>query len=172
RLNVESGGLPETVCHPDGRSEPFEPERITRSLFAAAECVGDADAFLAQELTEGVLHFLTAEASGPTTSPAQIADVVTRVVRELGRPAIARAYEQRGAVARDARKPAEVFPEWFNPSLGATGVAFQAAATALSDFSLANLYPRDLVFAHREGLIRLTGLDAPLELVAMALAVP
>jgi ATP cone domain len=169
---VDRGGLPETVCLPDGRSEPFEPERITRSLFAAAERVGDADAFLAQELTEGVLHFLTAESGGPTTSPGQIADVVARVVRELGRPAIARAYEQRGAVTRDARKPADTIPEWFNPSLAATGIAFQAATATLTDFSLAHVYPRDLVFAHREGLIRLTGLAAPLELAAMSAAIP
>jgi hypothetical protein len=55
---VDRGSLPETVHLPDGRAEPFEPERISRSLFAAGERLGRPDAFLARELTEGVLHFL------------------------------------------------------------------------------------------------------------------
>ena len=34
------GDLPESVRLPDGRTEPFEPERIARSLFAAGERTG------------------------------------------------------------------------------------------------------------------------------------
>ena len=61
---AEFGDLPERVRLPDGRTEPFEPERITRSLFAAGERVGQPDAFLSQEMTEGVLYFLAAESVG------------------------------------------------------------------------------------------------------------
>lgn len=170
-MDVDRGELPETVRLPDGRVEPFEPERITRSLFAAAERVGVADAFLARELTEGALHFLAAANTGAVTTPEQIAGMVATVVRELGQPAIARAYEQRSPVTAGAQRPgpaASPLPIWFDPSLGATGLAFRAAAEALTEFSLTHVYPRDLVSAHREGLIRLTGLTSPLELAGAA----
>ena len=39
---MQRGELPESVRYADGHTEPFEPERITRSLFAAAEQLSQA----------------------------------------------------------------------------------------------------------------------------------
>jgi hypothetical protein len=78
----------------EGRLEPFDADRIARSLFAAAQRLGQADAFLCRELTDGVVHFLALETEG-TPSVAELAEVVGRTVRELGHPALARAYEER-----------------------------------------------------------------------------
>ncbi len=150
---------PEFVRHVDGTVEPFEPERITGALFAAAERAGQADAFLARELTESVTHFLEAEAAGGTLGTAEIADTVARVVRELGHPALAKAFEDRG------RRPAP-------PPTSAVAVPpadrlarRRAAGRAVdAEFSLTHLYPRELVAAHVEGLIALGGLEAPMEL--------
>ncbi|MFQ3649636.1 MAG: ATP cone domain-containing protein [Gemmataceae bacterium] len=86
---------PAWVRRADGRLEPFDADRIARSLFDAAQCVGQADAFLCRELTDGVVHFLAQECEA-TPSVVEIAEVVARTVRELGYPALARAYEQRG----------------------------------------------------------------------------
>src|SRR4051812_17011830 len=56
---------------------------------------GKPDAFLARELTEGVLHFLAVDATGNDITTADIAWVVVKVVRELGHPDLARAFEER-----------------------------------------------------------------------------
>jgi hypothetical protein len=53
--------LPQWVSRRDGRLEPFESDRICRSLFAALADLGRPDAFLARELTDGILHFLAGE---------------------------------------------------------------------------------------------------------------
>jgi hypothetical protein len=85
---------PAWVRTPEGHLEPFNADRIARSLFAAAGTLGRADAFLCRELTDGVVHFLALECQA-TPDVTEIAEVVARTVRELGHPALARAYEQR-----------------------------------------------------------------------------
>lgn len=171
---AEPGDLPDRVRRPDGRVEAFEPERITRGLFAAAERVGAADPFLSRELTEGVLHFLAGETEGPETTPEQIAEVVGKVVRELGQPAIARAYEERFAAPPAQATPAPAAPApaptWLTPASPARDVLHAAAADRLTEFSLTRVYPRDLASAHREGLIRLTDLGTPLELAGLVVS--
>jgi len=87
---------PAWVRTADGRLEPFNADRIAQSLFAAASSLGQPDPFLCRELTDGVVHFLALECEA-TPSVGEIAEVVARTVRELGYPALARAYEQRSA---------------------------------------------------------------------------
>jgi hypothetical protein len=151
---VHRGDLPDAVRGPNGRSEPFEPERITRSLFAVTERVGRPDAFLARELTDGVLHFLTTDTVGANPTPNQIAEVVVKVVRELGQPALASAYEESVGLP-----PGGLLPE--SPD-----------ETSDSRTGLSQIFPRDLVSAHEEGLIRLTGLESPRELAGVATNLP
>ncbi len=86
---------PTFVRRPDGRLEPFDAGRISRALYAAAEAVGMPDPFLARELADGVLHFLALECEGESPTPARIAEVIAKNVRELGQPALAAAYERR-----------------------------------------------------------------------------
>ena len=76
----------------DGSLVPFEADKISRALFAASESLGRPDAFLARELTDGVVHFLGEEAESDTLQTEQIAELVAKVVRELGRPALAAAW--------------------------------------------------------------------------------
>jgi len=149
---VQRGDLPEAVRGPSGRSEPFEPERITRSLFTVTERVGRPDAFLARELTDGVLHFLTTDTVGANPTPSQIAEVVVKVVRELGQPALASAYEESVGLT-----PGGLLPEE-EPSESPIGPV--------------QIFPRDLVSAHEEGLIRLTGLESPRELAGISTNLP
>src|SRR3954468_16146397 len=82
---------PAWVTKRDGRLVPFEADKISRALFAAGEGLGQPDAFLARELADGVVHFLTLESDGtPTTE--QVGELVVKVVRELGQPALAAAF--------------------------------------------------------------------------------
>src|SRR5580692_7314213 len=104
--------LPSSIQTSDGRVVPFEPDRISRSLFAATELMGTPNAFLARELTDSVLHFISLEADGPLTT-SDLADIVVKVVRELGYPAIARVYEE--SVLAASRQPSADPPESFAP---------------------------------------------------------
>src|SRR5262245_33459697 len=81
----------------DGRLVPFEADKISQALFAATESLGRPDAFMARELTDGILHFLTVENDGRIPTTVQVADLVVKVVRELGQPALAQAFADHAA---------------------------------------------------------------------------
>jgi hypothetical protein len=151
---------PAWVHKRDGRLVPFEADRISRSLFAATEELGRPDAFLARELTDGVLHFLCREAEGSTPTTADIAELVVKVVRELGQPALARAYADLARAGK--KRPAKAISVQLTPD--------QPLSAALADcrraYALGAVFARDLVAAQRDGLLTLGGLDAPLELAA------
>src|SRR5262245_42360919 len=103
-------GLPAWVRQPDGRLTPFEPDRISQALFAATEALGQPDAFLARELTDGVLHFLAEQCDEPIPTAAWLADLVVKIVRELRQPELARALagqtlHEEAAPTPDAPRP-------------------------------------------------------------------
>ena len=138
---MEPVAPPELVRLPAGGTEPFEPERIARSLFAAAERIGAADPFLARELTEGVVHFLAAECDGRPATPTQIAEVVAKVIRELGHPALAKAFEERPREVSPSPnlpatpRPSPKLPAWLDPSSPDDRVRRAAAAERLTELS-------------------------------------
>src|SRR5262245_54204545 len=74
---AEALTLPAWVSRRAGRLEPFEPDRICRGLFAALADLGRPDAFLARELTDGVLHFLAGEFDAPPAA-AELAEFVAK----------------------------------------------------------------------------------------------
>jgi hypothetical protein len=172
---------PEWAIKRDGRQVPFEADRISRALFAAGEAIGRADAFLARELADGVVHFLTQESDGPPTT-AQIEEVVIKVVRELGHPALAESYasfaqrRQRNdrtqpaaaETARQATAPGREVVLRFAPEAPLTTVLAECARA----YALQAIFTRDLVAAHNEGLVVLAGLSAPGELASGVLAPP
>ncbi|HEX3148103.1 MAG TPA: ATP cone domain-containing protein [Gemmataceae bacterium] len=169
---MEQGDLPELVRLADGRIEPFEPERITHSLFAAAESLGKPDAFLARELTEGVLHFLAAETSGNEITGSDISWVVVKVVRELGHPDLARVFDElrHRRPKTQSVEPAEKAqgePTWVRADQSPALVLRRAAAESLVRLSRIKVFSRELVAAHDEDLIRLAGLEHPLELAGV-----
>jgi hypothetical protein len=158
----------------DGRLVPFEPDKISQALFAATESLGRPDAFLARELTDGILHFLAGEIENPIPTTAQLAEVVTKVVRELGQPLLAqrvadfareRARRPSPKVVGDsARKKAEFICR-FSPSDSPAAIV----RSCLRTYGLQAVYSRDLIAAHAEGLLTLTGLESPLQLNAALL---
>lgn len=156
--------LPSWVSKRDGRLVPFEADKISRALFAATECLGRPDAFLARELTDGVAHFLAAEFDGATPTTTQIRDLVIKVVRELGQPTLAEAFA--GPAPKPARKMegvSEPAGEAAGPlaevSLAGSPAAFTGAC--LRVYSLRRVFARDLAAAHGDGLLTLTGLESP-----------
>ncbi len=158
---------PAWVHKRDGRLVPFEADKISRALFAATEELGRPDAFLARELTDGVLHFLSGDAEGHIPSTADVAELVAKVVRELGQPALARAYADfdRAGARRRSDKALSLH---FAPTEPLSSVL----ADCRRAYALHAVFTRDLVAARHDGLLTLAGLDAPLELAASALPSP
>jgi hypothetical protein len=165
-----SVGAPAWVYKRDGQLVPFDADKISRALFAAGEELGHADAFLARELADGVVHFLTLESEGVTPTTQQIAEIVIKVVRELGQPALAEAFarhaEQR---VRLTAKPqaAEVVLRF---ALGTP--LSMVRSSCVRDYTLQTIFTRDLLAAQSAGLLTLTGLQAPTELAGCVLGPP
>lgn len=166
--------LPAWVRKRDGTLVPFDPDKISRALFAAGESLGLPDAFLARELADGVVHFLAAECDDNPPTSMQIADSVVKLVRELGQPALAQAFadgawvrarhEQKANAALQASEPLRlVIP--ITPDVSSA----KLTAACLRGYALQAVYSRDLAAAHRDGLLTLTGLEAPFELAGAVL---
>jgi hypothetical protein len=151
--------LPAWICKRDGRLVPFEPDKISRSLFAVTESLGRPDPFLARELTDGILHFLAAETEGPTPTTAGVAELAAKVVRELGQPALAQAFAD-GRPAR-ARRPARP-PELVLP-LPPSGELAPLLRDCTRRFTLQTVFTRDLAAACADGMLTLGGLETPFE---------
>jgi hypothetical protein len=176
-----SPASPAWVHKRDGQLVPFDADKISRALFAAAEGLGRPDAFLTRELADGVVHFLSAESEGVTPTTEQISELVIKVVRELGQPALAEAFarfaEQReriaprvGAAPRPASPaapPGEVVLRF------APGTPLSAVLpSCMRDYTLQTVFTRDLVSARGAGLLTLTGLESPTELAGCVLGPP
>src|SRR5439155_8524548 len=180
----------------DGRLVPFEADKISQSLFAAGESLNRPDAFTARELTDGVLHFLVAELNGSVPNTSQVADVVIKVVRELGQSAIAETYanfagrrhlvpkpqvgnkreegnegarnEAGKAVGKKERKelPSPEVAVRHDPRLLMRAVA----GNCFQDYSLREIFTRDIAAAHEEGLVTIASLETPFEIQGGVLA--
>jgi hypothetical protein len=167
-VETPSSSRPAWVYKRDGRLVPFDPDKISQALFAATESLGRPNAFLARELTEGVLHFLTGGLEGAIPTTSQVADTVAKVVRELGQPALAQAFadgrkQRSGEPGGSTRKPEIVL------RLSPDDPPAAVLSSCLRAYGLEAVYSRDLVAAHREGLITLTGLETPLQLSSWVL---
>jgi hypothetical protein len=176
--------LPAWVRKRDGGTQPFDADKINRALFAATEALGRPDAFVARELTDSVLHFLGAETENGIVASEQIAEVLAKVVRELGQPQLAevflelrarRALEQPASAAPPRPRhlpPHDRIAEHLAADRAPVRLQRALAGSVLADFSLERVYSRNLVAAHEEGLLVLCDLETPAELAGAVLRPP
>jgi hypothetical protein len=178
----QSPSQPAWIYKRDGRLVPFEADKISRSLFAATESLGQPNAFMARELTDGILHFLKAEVGPGIPTTEQVADLVVKVVRELGQPALAQVFadqaQQRTLTEPRRSKPEPVIDHAMreNPVFSILdlpssirdprSLLWQAGRACLRDYALREVFTRDLIAAQADGLLTLNGLEAPLEMAA------
>lgn len=156
--------LPTWVKEPSGRLVPFDADRISRRLFAASAALGFPNAFLARELTDGVVHFMAQGDFGETAPATEIDEFVAKIVRELGQPALAAAFAD---TRDDAPKQA-----------GAEGsIPFElpfaeAMGQVRKTYALQSVFGPDLRSACNEGFLAIGGLQAPDRLAAQVVASP
>jgi hypothetical protein len=165
--------LPEWVHQRDGRLVPFDADRISRALFSATESQGRPDSFLARELTGSVVHFLRIEAEGTTPTTTQIAELIVKVVRELGHPTLAQAYataqlEKEREVPEPATDRDAVLAQ-LGPNENSRALVQRLGAARVAPYVLRTIFNADVAWTHEEGLLSLRGLDAPLELAGWLL---
>jgi hypothetical protein len=162
-VSDEIAHLPAWVRRKDGSQIPFEPDRICQALFAAAESLGQASAFLIRELTDVVLHFLAKDPFDSIPTTAQIAVEVEKIVREVGQPALALRYAEMQAQRTSGEKATTRVTLECAPSASAF------VADCLEAYALEAIFSRDVAAAVREGLVHLGGLDAPESLSSLVL---
>jgi hypothetical protein len=162
--------LPEWVEKRDGRREPFDADKISQALYTATEAIGSPNTFLARELADGVLHFLGQENEADTIKSAHIAEVVEKVVRELGQPGLAQAcatQKDKTDAACAHRKSVEPFTVTFHADVHPEHLI----KICLESFSLQVAFSRDLAAAHTAELLELSNLQAP-HLMNVVIAAP
>jgi hypothetical protein len=167
--NLPPPSAPAWVRKRDGRVVPFEADRVSRALFAATESLGRPDAFLARELTDGVVHFLAADGADATPSTAEVADLVVKVVRELGHPALAEAFAEHGRRRERTNTPSAKTEHEIVLRFSATTTLAEVVSACRRAYSRQAVFARDLVAAQGDGLLTLTGLEAPDELAGCVL---
>ena len=162
--DLPSSPPPTFISKRDGSLVPFEPDKICRALFAATESLGRPDAFLAREMTDSIVHFLSAELDAAVPSTAHVADTVAKVVRELGQPALAHAF-LAGADRGTAKHGASMVDE---PEtvirVGPVADLPSLLRSCARDYSMRKVFTRDLAAAQADGLLTLTGLESPQQL--------
>jgi hypothetical protein len=154
----------------DGRLVPFEADKINRALFAASEALGEPSALLARELTDSILYFLASEVGNHTPTTAQIEELVIKIVRELGHPRLAQAYAQFPRIKDKDSAPQETSVGRLVAGMAPSpSLAWELGRKVLGEFALSSVFTRDIVAAHDDGLLTLTGLQGPFELAACVL---
>jgi hypothetical protein len=182
-----SPNQPTWVYKRDGRLVPFEADKICHSLFAATESLGHPDPFMARELADGVLHFLSGEVDGGIPTTAQVGDTVIKVIRELGQPALAQTYAScRGRLKQVVGRPessgvsrsAPILEQaavrlgplrsqlasWARSDHSPAALIWNAGKSCLAEYAAEEVYSRDLLAAQKEGWLTLAAPEASFEL--------
>ncbi|MBI1830351.1 MAG: hypothetical protein HYR84_02735, partial [Planctomycetes bacterium] len=160
----EFASLPAWVRRRDGSQVPFDADRICQKLYAAAESLGPASAFVIRELTDAVVHFLAQSDFAGIPSTVEVADRVEAIVREIGQPALARRFgdlqRQDDSPLSQEEAPITVA---FNPS------PHRFVQDCASAYALRTIFSPDVAAAMREGLLHPDGLDTPASLSTLVL---
>ena len=107
----------------------------------------------------------------PTT--IQIAELVAKVVRELGQPALAVAFTEHGLRRERGPRPAPATADVPQAPGRAAGAPLdEVLSDCARRWTLQTVFARDLAAAHADGLLTLTGLEVPGELAGCVLGPP
>ena len=148
----------------DGRVAAFDKGKITDAIFKAARAVGGENYSLAEELTEEVINYLTAEKiPGLTPAVEEIQDAVEKVLIEKGHARTSKAYilyrDKRTRIREAKSEIMDVVKDILVEGKRSAEDHTSSPAQKMYDIALAasqkyyldNLLPRDIAEAHRQG---------------------
>lgn len=163
----------------DGRLEPFDPKKIEKAIFAAAEAVGGEDRKKAEEVTRQTVSFLEVLYKGdrvPTVENVQ--DLLEKILIENGHAKTAKAYilyreqhaklRQTKALLSDAVNMVDNYiqqKDWRVKENANMGYSLQGLnnfiSTAVSNkYWLDRIYSREIAERHIEGDIHIHDLGS------------
>ncbi len=153
----------------DGRVVDFDKSRITNAIFKAARAVGGNNRELAAKLAGEVVAALEKKFDNQMPSIEEVQDAVEKVLIEDGHASTAKAYilyrEQRARMRSEksfVEKVTEMIDgyvnlqDWrvkenSNASYSLSGLQANLSGTVVAEYTLNNVYPKDVAQAHREG---------------------
>lgn len=159
----------ESVRKRDGSIVPFDKNRITEAVFAAAKAVGGSDRKIAEEIAEKIVHSLKKKFGTKIPSVEEVQDVVEKELIEAGHAKTAKAYiiyRQRRAELRDSKaflsKISSIVEgyvsaaDWrvfenSNASYSLSGMQAHIAGAVVAEYALRVIYPEEIANAHRNG---------------------
>jgi anaerobic ribonucleoside-triphosphate reductase len=130
----------------DGNIVPFQPEKITRAIFKAANAVGGNDWEKAEDLTGQVLVLAEAKMPDDVTDVEKIQDLVEKVLIENGHAKTAKAYilyREKRRAAREANALIGATINMFSQYLGDQDWRVKENANAQKSINGMNNYIRE-----------------------------
>ncbi|MEM1689898.1 MAG: ribonucleoside triphosphate reductase [Candidatus Hadarchaeales archaeon] len=164
--NIGLPSLPKKVRKRGGRLQDFDPEKITRGIFRAAQDVGGTDRRLAEMITREVLEKLPKEEIVDTRT---IGDIVEKVLIERGHAKTAKAYilyrrhrEELHRLRLTSLEVERLVDEYIgridwrvnenaNVPVSMSGLEHHVAGVVISNYTLSRVYPLEISDAHVNG---------------------
>jgi len=156
----------------------FDQERITESIWKAAQAVGGTDKELSKRLSDQVVAVLEDMFTHKIPTVEEIQDVIEKVLVENGHAQTAKAfilYREQRRKTRDmqrlllsvgdivngyAQKADWRVRENANMGFSFSGLTWHAAGTVMAYYALNDVYPKEVANAHIDGDFHLHDLSA------------
>lgn len=167
----------EKIIKRDGRLVDFNKEKITNAIFKAAESVGGKDKQLAAMLAEEVVKDLEKRYEHIIPDVENIQDTVEKVLIENGHAKTAKAYILYREQHSKIRNVQNLFinvqelmdgylnkADWrvnenSNMSYSLSGLMMHTTGAVIANYTLNNIYPKEVAEAHRRGDIHIHDLS-------------
>ena len=135
-----------TIRKRNGDVVAFQPEKITRAIFKAANAVGGKDWAMAEDLTSQVIALATEQYPDRTVDVESIQDLVEKVLIENGHAKTAKAYilyREKRRSAREANALIGATIEMFSNYMGDNDWRVKENANAQKSINGMNNYIRE-----------------------------
>ena len=135
-----------TIRKRNGDVVAFQPEKITRAIFKAANAVGGRDWAMAEDLTNQVIALATEQYPDGTVDVESIQDLVEKVLIENGHAKTAKAYilyREKRRSAREANALIGATIEMFSNYMGDNDWRVKENANAQKSINGMNNYIRE-----------------------------
>lgn len=135
-----------TIRKRNGDVVAFQPEKITRAIFKAANAVGGKDWAMAEDLTNQVIALATEQYPDGTVDVESIQDLVEKVLIENGHAKTAKAYilyREKRRSAREANALIGATIEMFSNYMGDNDWRVKENANAQKSINGMNNYIRE-----------------------------
>ena len=171
RMNKEP--YPEKIKKRNGRTVKFDPEKITKAIFAAAKAAGGKDRERAEQLTERVVQMIKKKYGHETPSVEGVQDLVEVALIEAGHARTAKAYilyrEQHKKIRETQHALLNVQEtlqgylgksDWrvyenSNEAFSFSGLLLYTAEEVLRSYILTQIYPLTISESHKKGYIHI-----------------